>query len=109
MTLNVAFNYSGRSEIVDAVQRAMGEGIAATERQLQAALERNNIKLIEDCANSIAEDQKLADQTYGDVRDRYLASIQSHRHWKRQLDRILRGKTANEDVSNFLQHEGVAQ
>lgn len=66
-------------------------------------------KLIEDCANSIAEDQKLADQTYGDVRDRYLASIQSHRHWKRQLDRILRGKTANEDVSNFLQHEGVAQ
>ena len=31
MTLNVAFNYSGRSEIVDAVQRAIGEGIAATE------------------------------------------------------------------------------
>ena len=29
MTLNVAFNYSGRSEIVDAVQRAMGEGLAA--------------------------------------------------------------------------------
>jgi undecaprenyl diphosphate synthase len=31
MTLNVAFNYSGRSEIVDAVQAAMGEGIAAAE------------------------------------------------------------------------------
>jgi undecaprenyl diphosphate synthase len=31
MTLNVAFNYSGRSEIVDAVQRAMGEGIAAAD------------------------------------------------------------------------------
>jgi undecaprenyl diphosphate synthase len=28
MTLNVAFNYSGRSEIVDAVQRAMDEGLA---------------------------------------------------------------------------------
>jgi undecaprenyl diphosphate synthase len=28
MTLNVAFNYSGRSEIVDAVQRALGEGLA---------------------------------------------------------------------------------
>jgi undecaprenyl diphosphate synthase len=28
MTLNVAFNYSGRSEIVDAVQHAMGEGLA---------------------------------------------------------------------------------
>jgi undecaprenyl diphosphate synthase len=31
LTLNVAFNYSGRSEIVDAVQRALGDGIAATE------------------------------------------------------------------------------
>ena len=31
MTLNVAFNYSGRSEIVDAVQRAMGEGIPAAD------------------------------------------------------------------------------
>lgn len=31
MTLNVAFNYSGRSEIVDAVQTAMGEGIAAAD------------------------------------------------------------------------------
>jgi undecaprenyl diphosphate synthase len=28
MTLNVAFNYSGRSEIVDAVQRAIADGLA---------------------------------------------------------------------------------
>ena len=29
MTLNVAFNYSGRSEIVDAVQRCIRDGVAA--------------------------------------------------------------------------------
>jgi len=31
MTLNVAFNYSGRCEIVDAVRRALDEGLAADE------------------------------------------------------------------------------
>jgi undecaprenyl diphosphate synthase len=31
MTLNVAFNYSGRSEIVDAVRLALGDGLAASE------------------------------------------------------------------------------
>ena len=31
LTLNVAFNYSGRSEIVDAVQRAMADGLAPHE------------------------------------------------------------------------------
>ena len=31
MTLNVAFNYSGRSEIVDAVRRAVADGLAAEE------------------------------------------------------------------------------
>lgn len=41
MTLNVAFNYSGRSEIVDAVQRAMDEGLAPdqiTEDAIRARL-----------------------------------------------------------------------
>ena len=31
MTLNVAFNYSGRSEIVDAVRRCIAEGVASDE------------------------------------------------------------------------------
>ena len=31
MTLNVAFNYSGRSEIVDAVRRCMADGLAPDE------------------------------------------------------------------------------
>jgi len=31
LTLNIAFNYSGRSEIVDAVRRGLSDGLAATE------------------------------------------------------------------------------
>ena len=31
MLLNVAFNYSGRSEIVDAVRDAVSDGLSATE------------------------------------------------------------------------------
>ena len=40
MTLNVAFNYSGRSEIVDAVQRAVADGLAANEIDEQAISDR---------------------------------------------------------------------
>jgi undecaprenyl diphosphate synthase len=40
MTLNVAFNYSGRSEIVDAVQVALGDGLSATEIDEQAISDR---------------------------------------------------------------------
>lgn len=41
MTLNVAFNYSGRSEIVDAVRRAVADGLKAEdidEEQIRARL-----------------------------------------------------------------------
>lgn len=40
MTLNVAFNYSGRSEIVDALQRAMADGLGAADITEQAISER---------------------------------------------------------------------
>jgi undecaprenyl diphosphate synthase len=40
LTLNVAFNYSGRSEIVDAVQRALGDGVTAAEITEQAISDR---------------------------------------------------------------------
>jgi undecaprenyl diphosphate synthase len=40
MTLNVAFNYSGRSEIVDAVQVALGDGLTATQIDEQAITDR---------------------------------------------------------------------
>ena len=40
MTLNVAFNYSGRSEIVDAVQRAIADGVGAADITEAAISER---------------------------------------------------------------------
>ena len=40
MTLNVAFNYSGRSEIVDAVRRALEEGLKPEELDEAALRER---------------------------------------------------------------------
>ena len=40
MTLNVAFNYSGRSEIVDAAQRAMADGIPAEQLDEAALAQR---------------------------------------------------------------------
>lgn len=36
MTLNVAFNYSGRSEIVDAVRQAIADGVGSSEINEQA-------------------------------------------------------------------------
>lgn len=46
MTLNVAFNYSGRSEIVDAVRRSIRDGVAAqdvTEESLGERLYTGNL------------------------------------------------------------------
>jgi len=40
MTLNVAFNYSGRSEIVDAVQAAISDGMSATDIDEQVISDR---------------------------------------------------------------------
>jgi undecaprenyl diphosphate synthase len=40
LTLNVAFNYSGRSEIVDAVQRAISDGLAPADITEQAIGDR---------------------------------------------------------------------
>ena len=52
-------------------------------------------KLVADCEESITEDQALADKARDDVRrSRYAASVDCHRHWKRQLERILTGKTS---------------
>lgn len=66
-------------------------------------------KLVRDCDNNIAEDQRLADHSRDTSRDRYLARVEGCRHWKHQLERILRGKTVNEDLRDFLQQEEIAR
>jgi hypothetical protein len=54
--------------------------------------------LIHNCDMHIKEDLKLAAQTYDDVSAQYRASVVSHRHWKRQLERVLRGETLTEKL-----------
>ena len=55
-------------------------------------------ELIEVCDASIGEDQELADAAWDDLRDYYLSRVESHRHWRMRLERILRGKTFTEDL-----------
>ena len=59
-------------------------------------------KLIEECDSNIEEDQALADKTRDNARDTYLARVESHQHWKRQLERILRGKTFAEELRDSV-------
>ena len=63
--------------------------------------------LIESCAENSAEDQELADNEHDDAkRGRYLERVESHQHWKRQLERILRGKTFMEEITEDLKSAG---
>ena len=60
-------------------------------------------EIIRDCGESIAEDRTRAN-TERDARrrDAYLARAESHEHWKRQLERILRGKTFADELIESL-------
>jgi hypothetical protein len=65
-------------------------------------------QLVADCKENITEDQALADKERDDVRRaRYAASVDCHRHWKRQLERVLTGKTSTEDLADTLIAQGV--
>jgi hypothetical protein len=56
-------------------------------------------KLVEDCEANILEDEKQATcAKSGAQEEKYLARAESHRHWKLQLERILRGKTLGEEL-----------
>ena len=60
-------------------------------------------KLIESCANHIKDDQALAEKERDTVRRaRYEASVDCARHYKRQLERILVGKTFPEDLAELM-------
>jgi hypothetical protein len=60
-------------------------------------------QLLQDCYRNIEEDEELAERT-GDAakRDKYLARVESHHHWARQLKRVLRGKTSAEVLEEHL-------
>ena len=64
-------------------------------------------KLVQGCDDNITEDQQLADKERDNRRrDMHLARVESHRHWKRQLERVLRGKTFMEEVAENLKSTG---
>ena len=64
--------------------------------------------LVTECDENITEDQALAAKERDDARRaRYEASVDCHRHWKRQLERILVGKTSIEDLADTLIGQGA--
>ena len=65
-------------------------------------------KLVAACEENLTEDQALANKERDDVRRaRYLASVDCYQHCKQQLERILTGKTALEDLADTLIAQGV--
>lgn len=59
--------------------------------------------VIEECDSNIEWDQELADEERDNAkRSRYLERVESHRHWKRQLERILRGRTSAEEIRDWI-------
>ena len=65
-------------------------------------------KLVADCEENITEDQELAAKERDESRRaRYEASVDCHRHWRRQLERILTGKTSTEDLADTMIAQGV--
>lgn len=64
-------------------------------------------RLIARCDDDIKEDLERAGQTYGEMSQSYRASASSTRHWKKQLERILCGKTLQEDIAEDLERGGI--
>ena len=63
--------------------------------------------LIESCDDNIAEDQVLADKERDDAkRGLYLERVDSQKHWKRQLERLLCGKTFMEQIIEDAKNAG---
>lgn len=66
-------------------------------------------ELIEHCDDNIIEDQERAEKMHDDVmRARYEASVDCHRHFRKQLSRILVGKTAMESITDTIHNAGGA-
>lgn len=64
---------------------------------------RDQIKrLITDCVNNITEDQDRADRAPFHETAKFLARVECHRHWKQQLERVLRGRTVAEAWMELL-------
>jgi len=59
-------------------------------------------KLIQDCDDNIKEDTEMMNLATSPEMSKYEARVESHQHWKRNLERILRGKTFVEDLAEGI-------
>ena len=59
--------------------------------------------LVARCDDDIREDLERAGQTYGELSQTYRASAAATRHWKKHLERILRGETVAEALADLAE------
>lgn len=65
-------------------------------------------ELVTDCEDTIAEEQALADKERDDGRRAiHRERVESHQYWKKQFERVLSGKTSDDDLQAFLTNHGV--
>lgn len=109
-------------KIVDDLQIALGRygltlaGKTSTQEKPKAAPNRisNPVwlraqlrELLADCDDNLIEDQERAEKTRDDItRARYEASADLYRHFRKQLSRILVGKTAIESIADTIRGDG---
>jgi hypothetical protein len=79
--------------------------LTANQRVSNAPWIREQLReILSDCDDNIIEDQERAEKARDDVmRARYEASIDCHKHFRKQISRILVGKTAVEAIADLVQ------
>ena len=58
--------------------------------------------LIASCDDNIKEDSEMAEQAPSDERAKYEARVEADQHFKRSLERVLRGQTFAEALAEGL-------
>lgn len=57
-------------------------------------------QLVKECDSAIEQEQSFVELARtAEESAQFSARVSSHRHWKRQLERVLRGKTSAEDLT----------
>jgi hypothetical protein len=78
--------------------------LTANQRVSNAPWIREQLReILSDCDDNIIEDQERAEKERDDaMRARYEASIDCHKHFRKQISRILVGKTAIEAIADLV-------
>lgn len=61
-------------------------------------------RLVQECDSWIELDQSFVELARtAEEREQFLARVSSHRHWKRQLERVLHGKTHVDELAEGIE------